>query len=444
MKARYVPGFFFREIKLRIKKIITIAPFVLFQHHVLAASCEETFAAKQYSEAFTLCREDSEDNNANASFIMAKIYARGLSVNTNVDQSISYLTHAAELSHPEAMFNLAVAFELGKGLVKSSTDAFDWYVRSAEAGFIPAQRKVALMYEKGKGTAVDAKHSYEWYKKAAEAGESHAQLKLGAILLQDKVVPKDIEAGLSWIEKSAKQGEVEAQFALATLLWNRDVEQSLYWFEQAAENGNNYAMHNLASIYLKGEKVAIDLDKSEYYAKMSVANGQAASEKILLLVEQLRAKNSTPVIDETILDEETLAQNSDNTKAASSETAVASVSISKPQSIDTNTQQTSEAESSTIAASSSNMISEQWLPESGFIIQFAKIHSQAGVEHFINKYQLLGMVKVLPLEREGAYLVVSDPFTTWQQANSSLAKLSQEVKVEQPWIRNNKAVLALL
>ena len=426
---------------MRFIKIITIAPLVLFQPSILAASCEAAFAANNYSQAFTLCREDSDDNNAEASFIMAKIYARGLSVNVNVDQSISYLTHAAELSHPEAMFNLAVAFELGKGLVKSSTDAFDWYVRSAEAGFLPAQRKVALMFEKGKGTVIDGKQSYEWYKKAAEAGESYAQLKLGAILLQDKVVPKDIEAGLGWIEKSAKQGEVEAQFALATLLWNRDVEQSLYWYEQAAENGNNYAMHNLASIYLKGEKVAIDLDKSEYYAKMSVANGQAASEKILLLVEQLRTQNNNPTADEGVVAQ---AAPSDDAQATSSESPVATVSLSQPDNSASNEQLLSETESRAVDASSTDTSPEQWLPESGFIIQFAKIHSQAGVDHFIKKYQLLDFVKVLPLAREGAYLVVSDSFVSWQQANNVLATLPAQVKAEQPWIRNNKAVLALL
>ena len=426
---------------MRFIKIITIAPLVLFQPSILAASCEAAFAANNYSQAFTLCREDSDDNNAETSFIMAKIYARGLSVNVNVDQSISYLTHAAELSHPEAMFNLAVAFELGKGLVKSSTDAFDWYVRSAEAGFLPAQRKVALMFEKGKGTVIDGKQSYEWYKKAAEAGESYAQLKLGAILLQDKVVPKDIEAGLGWIEKSAKQGEVEAQFALATLLWNRDVEQSLYWYEQAAENGNNYAMHNLASIYLKGEKVAIDLDKSEYYAKMSVANGQAASEKILLLVEQLRTQNNNPTVEGDVLAQTT---SSNDSKASPRETAVVSGSLSEPDSLETDELQLSETVSRTDAESSADTLSKHWLPESGFIIQFAKIHSQAGVDHFIKKYQLLDFVKVLPLAREGAYLVVSEPFTTWQQANNVLATLSEKVKTEQPWIRNNKTVLALL
>jgi|OM-RGC.v1.002674701 TPR repeat protein len=413
---------FFLEVSLR--KITTIALSLLYSFPTHAADCQTAFLEQDYVTAFSACKEASDSADAQASFIMATIYAKGLSVAPNVDQSISYLTYAAELKHPEAMFNLAVAFELGRGVNKSASDAVGWYQKAAEADFLPAQRKLALMYEKGKGTPVDAKQSYFWYKKAAEAGQSYAQLKLGAILLQDKVVPKDIEAGLSWIEKAALQNETEAQFALATLLWNRDIDKSLYWYEKAAENGNSFAMHNLASIYLKGEKVPLDLDKSERYAKQSIASGQTASERILVAINQLRHPS----------------QELASVEGSEPETLITEPVAVVKAPIEPLTQAEPEVENLVL-----NAAVEDEIPRlKGYFIQFAKIHSSEGVAHFVRKYKLQGQSQVVELKNEQAYLVLSLAFEDKAAAKAALTELDKALAAQKPWLRSDKSLNALL
>lgn len=399
------------------------------------ADCQSEFNNKNYIEAFGICQNESEES-ADAQFIMAQIYAKGLGVGRDLTQAINYLSQAAQAEHTQAMFNLAVAFELGKGVEKNLVVSHEWQLKSAHKGWLKAQRKVAKMYETGQGVRPDAEQAYIWYKKAAEQGDADSQLELGAVLLQGinlpgKTVQKDIDKGLYWIKESAKQNNAEAQFAIATLIIDKAPEEAMSFYLKAAENGNKFAMHNLASIYLKGEIVPQDVVNSKHFAVMAIAKGQKSSQSILDHIVQLENLNKN-------------GSKKENTKEVEKTPQLASSEQTSPaineQNITENKGET-EAETTVKTQVENEFITS--LRNANYVLQLASMAKKTSVNGFIKKYNLMNKVHVLFIPNTKRYLILSEPKEYLTQARE-LQKQYNELLNSSAWLRKTPAVLALL
>jgi len=89
------------------------------------AQCEKLYQARQYKQAFPVCRE------------------------------------AAEQGHSDGQLNLGLMYQSGQGAKQDYAAAMKWYRKAAEQGNAYAQQK--------------------WYRKAAEQGDDFAQFLLGAM-----------------------------------------------------------------------------------------------------------------------------------------------------------------------------------------------------------------------------------------------------------------------
>lgn len=88
-------------------------------------------------------------------------------------------------------------------------------------GDADAQFNLAQAYNNGRGVPVDLALAEQWYGRAAAQGHRGATLNYGLILLRnnkrDEAVP--------WLEKAASQGQPVAQLQLGTMLFNGDTVQ---------------------------------------------------------------------------------------------------------------------------------------------------------------------------------------------------------------------------
>ena len=71
----------------------------------------------------------------------------------------------------------------GHGLPQSTDTAFDYCRRAAELGLPEAQYELAAMYALGRGTAVDNNKALEWGRKAMDQGNLDAKYSVGRLLL---------------------------------------------------------------------------------------------------------------------------------------------------------------------------------------------------------------------------------------------------------------------
>ena len=90
-------------------------------------------------------------------------------------QNISFDDNYEKISKsPEAMYSLGNSYYSKNDYKK----AFEWYEKAAAKGDADAMNNLGLCYEYGRGVDKDEKKAVEWFKKAADKGHSDAKKKL--------------------------------------------------------------------------------------------------------------------------------------------------------------------------------------------------------------------------------------------------------------------------
>lgn len=88
----------------------------------------------------------------------------------------------------------------------------------AIAGDPDAQFNLAQAYKLGRGVPADLAQAEEWYRKAALQGHPQAEENYGLALFENN---KRLQA-VEWLERSAARGEPRSQYVLGTMFFNGD------------------------------------------------------------------------------------------------------------------------------------------------------------------------------------------------------------------------------
>ena len=101
---------------------------------------------------------------------------------------------------------------------------------------------VAVMYENGLGVIKNTSLAVVWYKSSAENNNKIAQYNLGWMHYHGDLVEKDYFKAFKYYEMSANQGYSKAQFNLANLHFSglgttKDLIQAYKWFKISSSNG---------------------------------------------------------------------------------------------------------------------------------------------------------------------------------------------------------------
>ncbi len=124
----------------------------------------------------------------------------------------------AQSNDPAAMRNIGHLFRRGLGVDQDFEQALSWYKRAADMGFDRAQANVATMYLKGEGVKQDYEEASEWFSKAARNGHTIAQYNLGLMYEHGKGVKKSASKALGWYNLAAKAGHKQALDKLSILV----------------------------------------------------------------------------------------------------------------------------------------------------------------------------------------------------------------------------------
>jgi cell division septation protein DedD len=89
----------------------------------------------------------------------------------------------------------------------------------AAAGDPDAQFNLAQAYKLGRGVPADLKTARDLYQKAAVQGHEQAQANLGLILFQ----AGDRKGAMPWLQRAAARGEPRAQYVVGTAHFNGDL-----------------------------------------------------------------------------------------------------------------------------------------------------------------------------------------------------------------------------
>ncbi len=149
------------------------------------------------------------------------------------------------------------------GLRQDHVEALKWYRLAADKGFAPAQFNLALAYELGRGVPADEREAFKYYRLSAEQGFATALFNVGNMYAAGRGVGQDLFESVIWYRQAADKGLVEAQFNLGLAYEagrgvRQDENQAARWYRQAAERGYPLALYNLGLLFEDGRGVAKD------------------------------------------------------------------------------------------------------------------------------------------------------------------------------------------
>ncbi|MEG3082618.1 SPOR domain-containing protein [Sphingomonas sp. PB2P12] len=114
---------------------------------------------------------------------------------------------------PDAQFNLAQAYKLGRGVPLDLTLAESWFRKAAMQGHLQAEDNYGLaLFQSGKKT-----EALPWLEKSAARGEPRTQLVLGTMLFNGDGVARDLPRAYALMSRASASGLQSASQTLTQM-----------------------------------------------------------------------------------------------------------------------------------------------------------------------------------------------------------------------------------
>lgn len=173
---------------------------------------------EKVEQAVAWLKEAVEAGNANAAYLLGKLFHSGKLVPGDINEAIYYYTIAAEQGNHYAGYRLGRIFlseeAIGGVPVYNPMKALHYLKKSAEGKNEYAAYLLGKLYLEGTVTGKDVQIALQYFHMTAEQGNQYAQYVLGKLYLMGKEIPKDMEKALYYLNQAAMQGNQYAIFLL--------------------------------------------------------------------------------------------------------------------------------------------------------------------------------------------------------------------------------------
>lgn len=214
------------------------------------------------------------------------------SIKQDYKQALQWWARSAKQENVDAIANMAMCYQLGRGTEKDSALAVSLYEKAIKKGnktIIPQHEQIVKntkslfsslllrdCYVKGIGVKKDPIQAIKYQTIAAEGGHEASQFALGLYYLNNKQTDKSV----GWFKKAASQGNVGAIYYYGYQLLNgmgvtQDKSTGIKCLSKASEKGFPMADYQLGIIYRDGNGVEKNQETSFKYIKKSALQGNA-------------------------------------------------------------------------------------------------------------------------------------------------------------------------
>ena len=277
------------------------------------------------AKAVELYRKAAEQGNSNAQFDLGTCYQQGIGVERDYEKVIEWYSRASQNGHVDAMYNLAVIYQTGvkeedEDFMELDDDDDDftymikkdlkrslrYYKRAAELNHPDAlfnlgiltlendidentdgiendpeklNRKMDPNIEKvefEKRKIQRAQEALTYFQRAADAGCPEALFYLGTLYESGSPVPKGQGSEIEEEEEDKGEDDVTAVIHV-----EKDLKKAIEYYTKAAELDHMSAQYNLAVIYTNGDEesgVQPDREKATELFKSAAEKGDADAE----------------------------------------------------------------------------------------------------------------------------------------------------------------------
>jgi uncharacterized protein len=131
----------------------------------------------------------------------------------NHEEAVRLWRPLADRNDPDAQYNIAQAYFLGRGVPRNMNLAEQWYERAARQGHEEAQGALGLiLFQNGRRA-----EAMPWIERAAARGDARAQYVLGTALFNGDLVAQDSARAYALMRRAADSGLPPAVSQLASM-----------------------------------------------------------------------------------------------------------------------------------------------------------------------------------------------------------------------------------
>ncbi|WP_244219678.1 tetratricopeptide repeat protein [Corallococcus interemptor] len=171
---------------------------------------------KDVKQALKWMRKAARLGDDVAVFNLGVFYGKGRGGIINKRLAERWYRRAVALGFPPAKGNLADLLYFSRSR-KKWKEAVALYRQLARNGDIAALYNLANAYERGRGVTRNLRKAIQLYKKGAAAGDAEAQCVLGWMSLNGVEGARDVLGAIRWYQEAAKQGHVSGFFSLGQI-----------------------------------------------------------------------------------------------------------------------------------------------------------------------------------------------------------------------------------
>lgn len=123
----------------------------------------------------------------------------------------------------------------------------------ANAGDPDAMYEIARMYELGRGTEPNMQKAIQWYERAINKGQNNARAHLGVLYFEGNWIKRDLKKAHSLLQPAAEAGNPTAQYYIGQMYeqgegLRHDVNQAVYWYKKSADGGSYLAVARIKAL----------------------------------------------------------------------------------------------------------------------------------------------------------------------------------------------------
>ena len=160
--------------------------------------------------------------DAQALFQLAINYEQGRGVAENQQEAFYCYQQAAELGCPRGYWGMAFLYDQGKyGVKRDKKKAEEMHRKAGAAGYAPSASRFGAAWPDATRvlglTAAEAREQARTRRRAAAEGYASEQYNLGVMYQTGFGLPKDMAKAREWFQKAADQGDVQAKSVLKKL-----------------------------------------------------------------------------------------------------------------------------------------------------------------------------------------------------------------------------------
>ena len=265
----YVDGVFEQEVSQRLSDIVNKYT------KTYPGTVEDFLQSLEQENSITLeeALREAEDGDEDAMEKVAMIYLNGnAETKQDGEKAFWWFEKLANAGNSVGMFNLALFYAKGFGVVRDLKKAVYWMEKAGESGDTDAP---AIVREYKKFVEIVEKAEAGDAKAQAEAAVKYMEL---AGSLEQAGPGTDYIESVKWAKKAVAQENADGYWPLALAYHHgrgveKNVDVAIAYYRQGANRGNYKCMHNLGCEYMTGENIWKNEKKGFEYIKKAAEQG---------------------------------------------------------------------------------------------------------------------------------------------------------------------------